>query len=234
MKKFTLIELLVVIAIIAILAAMLLPALGKARMTAQAASCKNNLKQIGLGLQQYAADFGDSACWGYKDGTTMLFYLYPYISGGESPVQYKTDQKSLVFGTYLCPSTRYRFRYTGDYIVGTYGYNGTARAGTLNAMVFGYNGTKPSKLIKIWQPSATAAFMDGRLNSSNTQVGGETYPATAPGGIVELSEVVLVRHGKGLNVTFFDGHVELYDARPIFKNDCSVVGSEARTFWMGL
>lgn len=95
---FTLIELLIVIAIIAILAAILFPVFARARENARRASCQSNLKQIGLGLAQYAIDFdnrlpGDNV---QTQATTVRnrswpSIIFPYI---------KTD------AVFVCPSSK--------------------------------------------------------------------------------------------------------------------------------
>ena len=124
-KLFTLIELLVVIAIIAILAGMLLPALNNARESGRGASCKNNLKQIGLLTAQYINDNNDFYPIGatYKGGplypgeetwfTCMKSYLPDLWVNGTfyCPIKSSSTTPPPSFGSFFkCPSDEFRVK----------------------------------------------------------------------------------------------------------------------------
>ena len=232
-NKFTLIELLVVIAIIAILAAILMPALSQARERGKAAQCTNNLKQIGLAIQLYVEDHKMMPLY-YVYGSGSNARTFREMICKESMQRYGTnEQKKYLGGNYLqsekmvlCPS---RFPFTPlpkDAVVnGTkdLGWHVSTYGGSLNASH--HRGTYPSTAAEfvternnmyfILGDSATGgiclrpAFLK---NPSRTYVLADSYNTSsnrkAPWYWIDFGNIGFYgAHNNRANVLWFDGHV---------------------------
>lgn len=221
-KAFTLIELLVVVAIIAILAAMLLPALNRARETAKATACLTNMKQIGLAWQMYVSDFEMFTPWANPEGNSQpegcwdyFWYelLTPYTEGTE---------------VFQCPgySNPVKHRSTGmtyskgDTYSTDYGFNMyTARCTSEDLK------TGPEGLVLVWDCTDIGCARYDRnripvnLNMKSTSMNyapdgvpcgqnATTHPQSHQIPHFFTRKSGLGPHNKGINALFCDGHAQ--------------------------
>lgn len=182
---FTLIELLVVIAIISILASILFPVFARARENARRASCQSNLKQIGLGIQQYTQDYDEKYLPDQSAANgTFVSMLQPYVKSKQIFI----CPSGLADTTTSDPDTvlpvarkDYQWEAFGD--KGHYGMNSFFASST------------PLALSEVTEPTITAAGFDSSWYS--TLNSGET------GHIADGA-----RHLEGASILYADGHVK--------------------------
>jgi len=179
---FTLIELLVVIAIISILAAMLLPTLGRAKQRAWATACLSNVKQIGVATRMYADDNSDALPRSAHQGASWVATLQPYC-GGTNLWRCQRDGKARLYSyalnDYLLPPS----------IAGERDYSKITQV--------------PSPVETLWLTECDEGYVSSdHFHFSLSNDGDYSPEKFAP-------QVAEQRHVSGANYLYVDGHAQL-------------------------
>jgi prepilin-type N-terminal cleavage/methylation domain-containing protein len=234
-KAFTLIELLVVIAIIALLLAILMPALAKVKEKGKTVVCASQLKQFGMAWTMYAQENNDSnieysPVSEWADGGFWFFKLGPYFSDNHFALGLTDGFKNP--DVMFCPATR---RYSPNKFSGplTYGGSDMAWKFDMSTLRPSYTGEQPqgSYMINAWTQSDYKRFSNTNSMTPLVVDGGWVDGMPVNGDIPALvnlidlkgsglpgapyrmhpnqfTRFVLSRHGKAINMVFKDSHVE--------------------------
>ena len=225
MRRFTLIELLVVIAIIAILAAMLMPALSKAREAARASNCIANQKQCVLAMGMYAND--NRGAYVLRDSITPnctrcnpAHSKYPWADFIACNGYINADSKALT-----CPSLSNPVRDTPG--TGTHTWTYGVYAGDWKTAFGAQDGSSPYNDLKVLMRAGTSggAISARHLNSKAVRNASECVYTLDTWSVQyqkqqyvasKSSNIPSTRHNGRTNYGFIDGHVAAFDPVEVF------------------
>jgi prepilin-type N-terminal cleavage/methylation domain-containing protein/prepilin-type processing-associated H-X9-DG protein len=258
--RFTLIELLVVVAIIAVLASLLLPALGRARGMARQSACTNNLKQLTLGMFQYASDNDDYAAkpdmgrgngWvGYPHnimndraiGDPLKVINHgSWLNGSyvESDLFFDPGNTYEKAGTYYTRDERRRFfKTTWRQILASGGTSGSGTTRHVTPVEYALNIALNPPVVASPSPwSWTGCDMDSKGKGWRLSAISSTFPVLSDTRIpFGWDTIGLSAHdGRGYNVAYGDGSVQFATTRKLTDTGVAKnISPRYATFWNGV